>query len=1373
MSGELGSKLGFDVSDAISSLRALKTEFEGYSASLLKSAGSTDKFNAEQEAIDKILVSAAASAEKAAGGLKEYLAATGQAGKGTSTLTRQIDDLIGRFNRLSVVQSQNAASAGRGGVAGAGPLTSFVNDRASRIQQEANRLQQEADQRSIATFNQKVRFENTLLDAERQKIKLQDQGATQQLRTAFGRPTIPLGDEASKQGKTATGVFNEVGLSYKGLLKIFATQIAFSAIGQFVSAAKEGVSAAIDFETQLGQIQTISEEFRTQGLNATADAVRELSDQFGAPIQDVAAGLYESLSNQVGNATESVNFLTEALRFGKGAVTSTADSVDLLSGIMNAYGFSAASAASISDQLFVTIDRGRVKGEDLANTFGRVAPLAATLGIQLGELNTGLAELTIQGVKPSDALTQLTNVMLKLIKPTEDLQKVFDKLGVSSAEAGIAAFGFDGFIRKVTADADGSATEIGKLFNQIRGTRGVIGIVSRDTQKYADTLAEISNASRNASRAIEASNTVLATPGQQLTIELNKAKNFLINDFGRSAIQVFNVITQNIISAKNALVLFSGAVISLGTVLGAAGLLTLVGQVNNGLKVLGIGMQLSAANTLLLRNALATTLPLLATAAIALAGVVAVKIFTDTTPFIERANDALRKFNNTLAENVRAQVKASEASIQDRKEGVSKQISETIQFFQKIQQANNRQRQAAFDLQNQITGNFKDQLDKRESLLTQFLNKLESAQKNAAANIQRLGEQNSENRLSQQNNRFERDLKGLDPDQQANLIIARVQRIMAAARQAFAQGTPQGTEFGNKLLQDAFTLANRVADQDQTRARGEALINNLLKEQDRITQQLIGQEQAKASAAGKAEDSVKATILETKRQIDEFNQLQEQLAKGIKPETGAPLTDEDIAKIKVKLAGLGAAITANLQKVGQTNIPKILGLQDLQRQLLEPFVDPFTKQLTSLDAAAKNAMTQVLATLNKVADEQPVEIKILFKALTGKDITGTNLGEAQNQLAQVRNKLLTNIENEKNLPNLQGQVSSAANALNEFIQAAIKTGDFAGGFLSQSLGKSIAEFVTFQKVGAQSKQATENFGAALRDLQNRGVQAALSGDTATLEQVITKFRELQAGAKAAQDNIGKGHVAGDGIFASLGDANTAKTLGDAFGNAAQQLELLAKAQANLKQAQGQQTQNNALEQAFQQGDAAALLLLRTIAQVQQANQEAAAAYGRTFTPVIATATTEANTLTTDLQSGLVGAANSFGSAFAVQIQEAEAQLAQLKASAAATAQGKARGGIIHFFNKGGFAPRGTDTVPAMLTPGEFVVNAASTRKFYSDLVAINAGVRPVYRAQGGPVTNITNVGDVKINVPESAGRVDGRVLAKEFRRELRRGTIKR
>lgn len=60
-------------------------------------------------------------------------------------------------------------------------------------------------------------------------------------------------------------------------------------------------------------------------------------------------------------------------------------------------------------------------------------------------------------------------------------------------------------------------------------------------------------------------------------------------------------------------------------------------------------------------------------------------------------------------------------------------------------------------------------------------------------------------------------------------------------------------------------------------------------------------------------------------------------------------------------------------------------------------------------------------------------------------------------------------------------------------------------------------------------------------------------------------------------------------------------------------------------------------------------------------------------------------------------------------------------------QNRAMGGPI-------FSPRGTDTVPAMLTPGEFVVKASATRNNVALLNKINNSSGPVYAATGGIVS---------------------------------------
>jgi hypothetical protein len=97
----------------------------------------------------------------------------------------------------------------------------------------------------------------------------------------------------------------------------------------------------------------------------------------------------------------------------------------------------------------------------------------------------------------------------------------------------------------------------------------------------------------------------------------------------------------------------------------------------------------------------------------------------------------------------------------------------------------------------------------------------------------------------------------------------------------------------------------------------------------------------------------------------------------------------------------------------------------------------------------------------------------------------------------------------------------------------------------------------------------------------------------------------------------------------------------------------------------------------------------------------------------------------------------------------------------------ARGGRVgRYLANGG--PAGTDVQPAWLTRGEVVMNAAASSKFASQLVAMNAGVQPTFRSEGGSVTNI---GDINVSVNGGGtGRQTARNIATELRRELRRGT---
>ena len=110
--------------------------------------------------------------------------------------------------------------------------------------------------------------------------------------------------------------------------------------------------------------------------------------------------------------------------------------------------------------------------------------------------------------------------------------------------------------------------------------------------------------------------------------------------------------------------------------------------------------------------------------------------------------------------------------------------------------------------------------------------------------------------------------------------------------------------------------------------------------------------------------------------------------------------------------------------------------------------------------------------------------------------------------------------------------------------------------------------------------------------------------------------------------------------------------------------------------------------------------------------------------------------------------------------ELQTQLQQLQN--VGTVVTKASGGKIY----------GTDTVPAMLTPGEFVVNKYASQKFLKELVAMN-NVRG-YASGGEVINNSNSFGNINVNLHSSGNeQLDARRIAVSIQREIRRGTVTR
>jgi TP901 family phage tail tape measure protein len=295
-------------------------------------------------------------------------------------------------------------------------------------------------------------------------------------------------------------------ITWQSFVRLLTIQTLHMAFGRLTQAVFDANRQFLELQTQVSLIRTISQDAQLTTEQWT-NKIRDLSAAFGMDQLDVARGVYEAISNQVVKGAEAFNFMSEAMLFAKTTGTSTENAVNLLSSAINSYGMSAGNARELAAQFFTVIDLGRVKADDLANTLGRVAPVAATLGVDIAELGAMISTLTRVGIKPNEALTMIGETMRNLVRPTETMEELFRKWGVTNGQMAVQTFGTLGVFQKLQEEAlkTGSRLDfLGDAFSRARSIAGTTVLTDpKIMQLHATDIEQITSATGRYGKATE------------------------------------------------------------------------------------------------------------------------------------------------------------------------------------------------------------------------------------------------------------------------------------------------------------------------------------------------------------------------------------------------------------------------------------------------------------------------------------------------------------------------------------------------------------------------------------------------------------------------------------------------------------------------------------------------------------------------------------------------------------------------------------------------------------------------------------------------------------------------------------------------------
>lgn len=345
-------------------------------------------------------------------------------------------------------------------------------------------------------------------------------------------------------------------LRWQSILRIFEVQTLHTFFGKLINQFQQSAKTAQDFSIRIAEIETIQGK-AALSTSQWSEEVTKLADSFGKTQLDVAEGVYETLSNQIAKGTNAIEFMNKALNFSLATVSSAKDSINLLSSAINSFGLSVNDTDKISSVFFKTIELGRVRASEMSNSFGQMGFFAKSAGVSLEEISAAITTLTINGIKFHEAQTLINNVLLKLVKPSKEMSDLFQEWGFTSGQAAIAALGFHGVLQKIGEEVERDSARTAQLFNEMRALKGIFGLTGDNFTTYKANLEGLTNATEGYKSAVDK---VANSLGHRLKVEIQKIESFFTT-LGTRGIEEVLKLTEHLGGLANVIITVTKMVI--------------------------------------------------------------------------------------------------------------------------------------------------------------------------------------------------------------------------------------------------------------------------------------------------------------------------------------------------------------------------------------------------------------------------------------------------------------------------------------------------------------------------------------------------------------------------------------------------------------------------------------------------------------------------------------------------------------------------------------------------------------------------------------------------------------------------------------------
>lgn len=339
-----------------------------------------------------------------------------------------------------------------------------------------------------------------------------------------------FGDKSEETGKQS----EESSKKGRDGIKELQGVLASAGIAATLNEIKNGFfgcsEAAAQFETSTAMVATIADTSQ-KSLSSISKEVRSYSNETGEAASDMAEATYQAISASV-NTADAAAFAGIATKLAVGGFTSATTAVDVLTTAINAYGLAASDATQLSDYLITTQNLGKTSVDQLAQSVGKVIPLASAYNVQMDNLSSAYAVLTANGIATAESGTYLKSMLNELGDTGSGVSEVLlSSTGKTFAQLMEQGYSLGDVMAMLGNAVDGDSTAFNALWNSTEAGIGALSLFNAGADKYNSVLESM----RTSAGATEKAYSTMADT-------TDKSKQRMENAFNNLKISVGDVL---------------------------------------------------------------------------------------------------------------------------------------------------------------------------------------------------------------------------------------------------------------------------------------------------------------------------------------------------------------------------------------------------------------------------------------------------------------------------------------------------------------------------------------------------------------------------------------------------------------------------------------------------------------------------------------------------------------------------------------------------------------------------------------------------------------------------------------------------------------